>query len=106
MPTFVLSYRSPIGRARSPESAAAWMAWFRGMGDQLADLGKPAVDRAALGNCGSATEISGYSLITAADLESAVAVAKGCPSLDYGGGVEVGLLGEVPSTGGAGPQAS
>ncbi len=103
MPTFVLSYRSRPGYTRTPESGAAWMAWFRGIGDQLAELGKPAVDRAALGNCGPGTELAGYSLITAADLESAVALAKGCPALDSGGGVEVGLLGEVPSSG-AGPQ--
>jgi hypothetical protein len=104
MPTFVLSYRNVHGTTRTPESGMAWMAWFRGMGDQLADLGKPAVERAALGNCGPGTELSGYSLITAADLESAVAVAKGCPSLDAGGGVEVGLLGEVPSADSTGPQ--
>jgi len=104
MPTFVFSYRSRPGYTSTPESGAAWMAWFRGMGDQIADLGKPAVDRAVLGDCGPATELSGYSLISAADLESAVALAKGCPAVDSGGGVEVGLLGEVPSSGGTGPQ--
>jgi hypothetical protein len=106
MPTFVFSYRNRPGTTGSPESAAAWMAWFRGMGDQLADLGNPAVDRAVLGDCGPGTQLGGYSLINAADLESAVAVAKGCPTLAAGGGVEVGLLGEVPSSVAAGSQPS
>lgn len=75
------------------------------MGDPLADLGKP-VDggRAALGNCDPArTELGGYSLIDVPDLDAAVAIAKGCPHLDCGGGVEVGQLGEAP--GPVSPQA-
>jgi hypothetical protein len=36
--------------------------------------------------------LGGYSLITAADLEAAVILGKGCPFLENGGGVEVGEL--------------
>jgi hypothetical protein len=105
MPTFVLAYRSPAGYTPSAEATAAWQAWFAGMGgDQLADLGKPVVSRAALGNCDAGrTELGGYSLINAPDLDAAVATAKGCPHLDRSGGVEVGQLGElqpVPCNGG------
>ena len=102
MPTFVLSYRNPTGYTRTPESAAAWQAWFASMGDQLTDLGKPVVSRASLGDCDPArTGLGGYSLITAPDLDAALAIAKGCPHLDRSGGIEVGQLGDVP----AGPQA-
>ena len=105
MPAFVLVYRGPADYARTPETAAAWQAWFAGMGDQLADLGKPVVTRASLGDCDPArTELGGYSLITASDLDAALAIAKGCPHLNRNGGVEVGELGEVPGTG-PGPQA-
>jgi hypothetical protein len=97
MPTFVFAYRSPTGYAPSPESAADWMAWFDGMGDRLVDLGKPAVSRAAIGNCNpDATELGGYSLIRADDLEEATTIAGGCPQLSRAGGVEIGELGEVP----------
>jgi hypothetical protein len=97
MPTFALVYRGPVGYAPTPETTAAWKTWFAGMGDQLVDLGKPAVARAVVGNCDPAsTELDGYSLISAENLEAAMAVAKGCPHLDRSGGVEVGQLGEVP----------
>jgi hypothetical protein len=97
MPTFVFAYRSPTGYAPSPESVADWMAWFDGMGDHLVDHGKPAVSRAAIGNCSpDKTELGGYSLIHADDLEKATVIAKGCPQLNRGGGVEIGELGEVP----------
>ena len=97
MPEFVFAYRNPVGYTPTPETRAAWTAWFDGMGQQLADLGKPAVDRAALGNCGAdSTELGGYSMIDADDMESAMAIAKGCPHLERGGGIEVGQLGEVP----------
>jgi hypothetical protein len=98
MPTFVLSYRNPAGYAPSQESTAAWMAWFDAIGEQLVDLGKPVVDRTALGNCASdSTQLGGYTLISADDLDGALAIAKGCPHLDRGGGVEVGQLGEIPA---------
>lgn len=95
MPTFVLTYRRQPGYTPTPQTRATWMAWFDGMGDQLAELGKPTVSSTALGNCGPGTELGGYSLINAADLESALAVAKGCPQLDHDGGVEVAELTDV-----------
>jgi hypothetical protein len=76
------------------------------MGDQLVDLGKPAAARAAIGNCDPAsTELDGYSLISAENLEAAMAIAKGCPHLDRNGGVEIGQLGEVPGPSVTGPAA-
>jgi hypothetical protein len=99
MPTFVLTYRNPVGYAPSPESRAAWAAWFDSMGDQLVDLGKPVIDRTSIGNCATEdTELGGYTLISADDLDGALAIAKGCPHLTRGGGVEVGRLGEVPGS--------
>jgi hypothetical protein len=74
------------------------MAWFDTMGDQLVDLGNPVVDRSTVGYCGSdRTELGGYSIVSAGDLEDALSIAKGCPHLTRGGGVEVGQLGEVPA---------
>jgi hypothetical protein len=101
MPKFVLTYHHPTGYTSTPESMAAWMSWFEDMGDQLIDQGKPAVARTTLGNISvEETYFGGYSLISADDFEAAVVVAKGCPALSRGGGVAVGQLGEVPSSGG------
>ncbi|HEV2378065.1 MAG TPA: hypothetical protein VGS19_38615 [Streptosporangiaceae bacterium] len=98
MPTYVFVYRGPKGYTRTPETGAAWRAWFGGMGEALVDLGKPAIDRANVGNCDPlTTELNGFSLVSAEDMDAAMALAKGCPYLDHDGGVEVGLLGEVPA---------
>jgi hypothetical protein len=50
---------------------------------------------AELGHCGAGTRPGGYSLISVDDLEAAVALAKGCPALAEGAGVQVGLLTDV-----------
>ncbi len=98
MPNFVLSYRNPKGYTPSAESRAVWMAWFDGMGDHLVDLGRPVFQRTTIGDCSPAnTELGGYSVIQAEDFDSVLAIAKGCPYLDGDGGVEIGLLAEIPA---------
>ena len=109
MPTFVFAYRRTPGStpAPTPESTAAWQAWFAAMGGDLVDLGKPAAAAAgALGNCGPGTELGGYSVISAPDLDAALAVAKACPQLSRDGGVEVAQLVDVPAGLSASGQAS
>jgi YCII-related domain len=105
MPTFVFAYRAAGNFDSTPESATAWRTWFDGMGDGLVELGKPARGAATLGNCGPGTELGGYSIISAPDLNAALAVAKGCPQLNRNGGVEVAQLIDVPATITAGRQA-
>ena len=96
MPNFVFTYRTAPGTARTPESADAWRSWFDDMAGHVAEIGKPALESAAIGNCGQDTMLGGYSLITAADLDEALALTKGCPALARDGGVEVAQLGQVP----------
>jgi hypothetical protein len=97
MPQFVFVYRHPTGYTPSSDSAKAWMDWFEGMGDHLVDLGQPVIARTVLGNSNpGVTELGGYSVVQAEDLEEAASIAKGCPHLERGGGVEIGQLGEVP----------
>ena len=99
MPTFVFTYRAPKGYARTADTGRAWWSWFDGMGDAVVDVGRPVVGRTALGNCSpDATELGGYSVVSADDLEAAIAIAKGCPYLDGAGGIEVGQLGELPAS--------
>jgi hypothetical protein len=92
MSTFLFSYRTPQnGSPPSPEAIAAWGAWLEGMGPQLVDRGNPVSERQTLGKCED-TRLGGYSLISADSLEAAVALARGCPGLERGGGVEIGAL--------------
>jgi hypothetical protein len=96
MANFVFTYRTAPDAVRTPESAAAWMSWFDGLGSHVADVGQPGLQTGAVGNCGPDTKLGGYSLITAADVDEALRLAKDCPSLAREGGVEVAELGEVP----------
>ena len=96
MPGFVFTYRLTPGYTRTAESAEAWRSWFDGLGSHVADIGQPGLETGAVGNCGPDTRLGGYSLITAADLDEALRLAKDCPSVARDGGVEVAELGEVP----------
>ncbi|NKQ58626.1 hypothetical protein HFP15_37865 [Amycolatopsis sp. K13G38] len=75
----------------SAEAAAAWTAWFDRLGENLADRGNPVFTRHTLGE-DAGTQLGGYTLVTAENLDAAVALAKDCPMLAEGGAVEVGEL--------------
>jgi len=91
MSTYLFTYRAPKGYvAGAPESIAAWRAFFAGLGEQLTEPGNPVFARTTSGNCGADTVLGGYSLVVADDLESAATLAKDCPYVAAGGGVEVG----------------
>jgi hypothetical protein len=104
MSRFLFSYRIPSDYAPgSGDVRAAWAAWFEQLGESVVDRGNPIFERSTIGNCGPDTALGGYSLVDADDLESAVALAKGCPGLVSDGGVEVGeitALNPAPSSGG------
>lgn len=93
MTTYLFTYRAPLGYQGGPDALDAWNAFFEGLGDHLVDAGNPVFERSTLGNCGAdIAPLGGYSLIRADDLPSAVELAKSCPILEQGGGVEVGVI--------------
>jgi hypothetical protein len=92
MSKFVFAYRPASNYAPGADSMAAWNAWFQDLGANVVDVGNPVFTRTTLGNCAADTVLGGYSIVTADDLEAAVALAAGCPLLESGGGVEVGEL--------------
>jgi hypothetical protein len=97
MTTFLFSYRMPVDYTPGrPGVVEAWKAFFESLGSDLVDAGNPVFESTGLGTSGDDTSrLGGYSLVTADDLESAVTMAKGCPALQAGGGVEVGLITEI-----------
>ena len=96
MPTFLFSYRMPVDyQPGRPDAAANWTAFLDGMGDHVVDRGQPVSQTAELGECGAGTRLGGYSLISAEDLEAAVTLAKDCPALAEGAGVQVGQLADL-----------
>jgi hypothetical protein len=76
---------------------SAWMSWFGGLGAAVVDAGNPFGDpfggssTVTAGGVadGTASSISGYSILDAADLASAAEMAKACPTIGAGGIVEV-----------------
>jgi hypothetical protein len=94
MSNYVLSFRGAPDRTVSAGEEAAWGQWFQEIGGSVADFGHRVGRVSSLGSGGtdrsSQSVLTGYVVITAEDLETAVAVAKGCPGLQHGGSVEVG----------------
>jgi hypothetical protein len=98
MTEFIFTYRFPVGfTPGDAETVATWRAWFSGLGPALRDLGRPVFDRATAGNTSAdSTHLGGYSVVSAEGLDDALAMAKGCPLVAIGGGVEVGTLTDIP----------
>jgi len=98
MTEFIFTYRSPAGyRPGEPQAVAAWQDWFAGLGPALRDIGRPVSDQVTVGTItADGTRLGGYSVVTAEGLDDALAMAKGCPLVAAGGGVEVGTLASLP----------
>lgn len=97
MPKFVFAYHGgtmPQDPAEIEAEMAAWGAWFAMMGEAVIDGGNPVgmsktVTKDGVLDHGGTNPISGYTLVTAVDIDAACDLAKGCPILKNGGSVEV-----------------
>ncbi|WP_194912334.1 hypothetical protein [Catenulispora rubra] len=99
MTKYVFSFRVPADYKPDAGTAAEWQAWFGALGPALEDIGNAVTDYASLGAVGgSDSRMIAYSVVSALDLGSALALAKSCPVLRVGGGVEVGPVMEVPGS--------
>ena len=90
MNTYVFAYRTPKDAAGSPDAMSVWMSWFEQLGSHVVDHGNPIFARTTLGNTDGGTVLGGYSLISAESLDAATALARSCPAVTFGGGVEIG----------------
>jgi hypothetical protein len=98
MPKYVFTYHQPKGyvpRANA-DVIAAWQSFFEGIADHIVDPGQPVFERTSVGDVDATTQLGGYSVIEASDLASAAELAKRCPSVGAGGGVQVGELADLP----------
>ena len=97
MAKFVLAYRggsAPESEAEQEEVMQAWMGWFGRLGAAVVDGGNPfgpSMTRTGDGEPteGAPSELTGYSILEAADLKAAAEMAGGCPILSGGGSVDV-----------------
>jgi hypothetical protein len=104
MPNFLFTYHG----GSTPDSAAAgealmgeWMAWFGQLADAVVQLGNPTGDAVTVHANGSVSAgggpvaVGGFSVVSAADLNAAASLAKGCPVLKAGGSVLISTVHEM-----------
>lgn len=95
MPNFVLAFRG--GMPKTPEDGqkmmADWTAWMDSLGSDLVDKGagfgksRCLVSPGKEAACGD--PLSGYSVISAENIEAALEIASRNPIFDLGGTIEV-----------------
>jgi YCII-related domain len=100
MPRFIFTYRSAksYDAMTDPDSMAAWGTFLNEViAPNVEDPGYPVFEPSTvIGDAGLSTRLGGYSIISADDLETALSIAKQCPAIKNGGGVEVGVLAALP----------
>ena len=97
MANYLLTYFGGDGMPESPDEGAqivkAWTTWFGQLGEALVDGGNPTSQSRAISPDGSVMDATmaptGYSVIKADSLDSAVKAASGCPVLVGGATVVV-----------------
>jgi hypothetical protein len=97
MAKYLLVYHGGSGMAASADeqaaAVAAWNDWFGRLDGALVDGGNPTAAVRHITPDGRVSDDptgpTGYSIISAADLDEAVALAKGSPLLQAGGSIQV-----------------
>ncbi|MGH2873574.1 MAG: hypothetical protein ACRDL5_14075 [Solirubrobacteraceae bacterium] len=84
----------PADEATRNAQMAEWGQWFGQLGSAVVDGGAPTGAAKTVGTGGSVSDggsrgLTGYSIIAADSLDSAVELANGCPALETGGTVDV-----------------
>jgi hypothetical protein len=98
MATYLLAYHGgsmPETEEEGAKIMAGWTEWYGKLGAAVVDGGNPVGQNTTIAsdgsvkNDGGANPVTGYTIISAAGIDAAVDMAKGCPILDGGGSIEV-----------------
>jgi hypothetical protein len=98
MANYMFAYSGGNGVAADPAQRdaqfAKWGQWFEQLGPAIVDGGAPTGTAKTVSTGGSVSDggsrrLTGYSIVSADSLDSAVELAKGCPVLEVGGAVDV-----------------
>ena len=107
MPQYVIVYlggNPPSSPEEAKQQFASYMEWLASLGDAAISPANPLKNTSTLSSdgavsTGSSIGMSGYTIIEAASMEAALAIAKACPFLEIGGSLEVSELAEMPGGG-------
>lgn len=97
MPSYVFTYRQPKDRPLDMAEAEQWFKWFDEIGEHITTRGSAVSTVRQLGAVDGSQRVSGFTVISARDLDHATEIAGGCPAIRQGFGVEIGELVEVPA---------
>ena len=97
MANYVLVYKGgsmPASEEEQKQVMAAWTQWYEGLGKSLVDGGNPFGPSKTVAQDGSVSDgapsaLSGYTILSAENLEAAVALAQDCPVRQGGASIEV-----------------
>lgn len=104
MPQYLISYlggNPPETPEQGQQHMAEYRQWLEDLGDKAISPANPMKNTQLVSPDGSVTAgnktgMSGFTIITAENLDSALAIAKTCPFLKIGGTLEVSELMQMP----------
>ncbi|HWE59196.1 MAG TPA: hypothetical protein VG228_05830 [Solirubrobacteraceae bacterium] len=97
MPNYVFTYRQAKGASLNMDETDSWFKWFDEIGEHITERGSAVASSRQVGNVGGDQSVSGFTVISARDMDHAVELAHGCPAIALGHGLEVGELLVIPA---------
>ena len=104
MPKYIVTYLGgdqPSSPEEGEQHFAKYREWLTSLGDSAVSPANPFKNTSTVNSDGtvtpgSTTSMSGYTIIEADSMETALEIAKACPFLDIGGSLEVSELIQMP----------
>ena len=104
MPQYIITYLGgdqPSSPEEGQQHFVKYKEWLSSLGDSAASPANPFKNTSTVNSdgtvsTGSTTSMSGYTIIEADSMETALKIAKACPFLDIGGSLEVSELMQMP----------
>jgi len=106
MAQYIMTYlggEQPASPEEGQQHFARYMEWLTSLGDAAVSPANPLKDTKTVNpdgtvETGGSSGMSGYTIVEAESMETALSMAKSCPFLDIGGSLEVSELVEMPVT--------
>ena len=104
MPQYIITYlggNQPSSPEEGKQHFAKYKEWLSSLGESAVSPANPlkntmTVNPDATVTSGGTTSMSGYTIIEADSIETALDIAKACPFLEIGGSLEVSELIQMP----------
>ncbi len=104
MAQYIITYLGgdqPSSPEEGKQHFAKYKEWLSSLGDSAVSPANPFKNTSTVNSdgtvtTGSTTSMSGFTIIKADSMESALSIAKSCPFLEIGGSLEVSELMQIP----------